>query len=396
MLHSEQVFDLHQWNRLMKLVAQIKLLPTREQKDALSGTLASCNSAANWVSRMAWEERCFTNRALRTRVYYQVKERFRLSAQPAQQVIKKVADAYKLDRTARRSFRRGAAQAYDDRCLSWQLQESTVSIWTVCGRMRNVQFTCGQRQRDLLAYRKGESDLLFRDGCWYLLAVCEVPDASIKTPIGVLGVDLGIVNIATTSSAVRHSGRRVNRVRQRNRRLRAKLQAKGTRSAKRLLRKRSRKEARFVTDTNHVISKRIVAEAQRTDCGVVLEDLRGIRRRVRLRAPQRAAVHSWSFHQLGRFISYKARRAGVLVLFVDPAYTSQTCSACRNVDRANRIDQASFTCRRCGFAEHADVNAAKNLAVRGWAAVNQPYAEARLAASELASAASSGPSGPSR
>jgi putative transposase len=209
-------------------------------------------------------------------------------------------------------------------------------------------------------------------------------------------VDLGIVSIATTSSGVHHSGHRVNRVRHRNRRLRAKLQAKGTRSAKRLLRKRSRKEGRFVTDTNHVISKRIVAEARRTDRGIVLEDLRGIRRRVRLRAPQRATFHSWSFHQLGRFISYKARRAGVLVLFVDPAYTSQTCSACGYVDRADRTNQSSFICRRCGFAEHADINAATNLAVRGWAVVNQPHAEARLAASELASAASSGPSGPSR
>ena len=301
-----------------------------------------------------------------------------------------------MNRTTRRSFRRDAAQAYDDRCLSWQIQQRTVSIWTVRGRIRNVRFVCGQRQQDLLTSRKGESDLLFRGGCWYLLAVCEVADATIRPPTDMLGVDLGIANIATTSIGIHHSGRRVNRVRHRNLRLRAKLQAKGTRSAKRLLGKRSGKEARFVTDTNHVVSKRIVAEAQRTGCGITLEDLKGIRRRVRLRMPQRVTFHSWSFHQLGRFIDYKARRVGVLVLFVNPAYTSQTCSACGLVDPGNRTNQASFVCRRCSFAEHADFNAAKNLAVRGWAAVNRPYAETRLAASELASAASSPRSGSSR
>jgi putative transposase len=84
-----------------------------------------------------------------------------------------------------------------------------------------------------------------------------------------------------------------------------------------------------------------------------------------------------AFHQLGSFVAYKARRAGVVVVNVDPAYTSQTCSACGHVDRGNRPNQATFCCRSCGFAEHADQNAARNIAARGeagWAAVNQPHA----------------------
>jgi putative transposase len=169
-------------------------------------------------------------------------------------------------------------------------------------------------------------------------------------------------------------------VRHRNQRLRAKLQKKGTKSAKRLLKKRRRKEARFAADVNHSISKRIVAEAKRTGRGIALEDLQGIRGRVRLRKPQRATLHSWAFHQLGRFITYKARRAGVVVVQVDPAFTSQACSACGHVDRANRQDQANFCCQSCGFAGHADWNAACNIAERGgvgWAAVNQPYADRR-------------------
>ena len=143
------------------------------------------------------------------------------------------------------------------------------------------------------------------------------------------------------------------------------MQAKATKSAKRLLKKRRRKEARFAADTNHVIAKRIVTEAQRTGHGIALEDLQGIRDRVRLRKPQRVTLHSWSFHQLGGFITYKARRAGVAVIHVDPAYTSRQCSACGHTDRRNRPSQSTFSCTSCGFAEHADVNAARNIATRG-------------------------------
>src|SRR4029450_11633718 len=109
---------------------------------------------------------------------------------------------------------------------------------------------------------------------------------------------------------------------------RATPQAKAPRSAKRLLRRRRRREARFAADTNHVIAKRIVAAAERTGRGIALEDLTGIRDRVRLRRPQRATLHTWAFHQLGRFLAYKARRAGAVVVHVEPAYTSQTCARC--------------------------------------------------------------------
>jgi IS605 OrfB family transposase len=99
--------------------------------------------------------------------------------------------------------------------------------------------------------------------------------------------------------------------------------------------------------------------------GIALEDLQGIRDRVRLRKPQRVTLHAWSFHQLGNFIAYKARRAGIAVVHVDPAYTSQECSACGHTGRANRPGQETFLCTSCGFAEHADVNAARNIAARG-------------------------------
>ncbi|MER5625752.1 transposase [Streptosporangium sp. NPDC002544] len=370
----------------VKLVVQVRLLPTPEQAAALEATLRAVNDAATWVSTLAHDQRVFRNYDLRRHAYGQIKDNYGLAAQAAQHVIKKVTDAYatlhanlrngQVGRpgSARREralakpivFRPGAAQPFDDRCLSWQMDARTVSIWTTCGRMKSVAFTASADQLQMLAaYRKGESDLVYRDGMWFLIATCDLPDVPVRTPDGFLGVDLGIANIATTSGGVRHSGKGLNAVRHRHRELRRRLQAKQTKSAKRLLKRRRRAEARFAANTNHTIAKRIVTEATRTGQGIALEDLQGIRGRVRLRKPQRVTLHSWSFHQLGGFIAYKAARQGVAVVHVDPAYTSQACSSCGQVDKKNRPGQAAFSCTSCGFAEHADVNAARNIASRG-------------------------------
>ncbi|PWK88263.1 IS605 OrfB family transposase [Lentzea atacamensis] len=134
---------------------------------------------------------------------------------------------------------------------------------------------------------------------------------------------------------------------------------------------------------NHRISKNIVAEAERTGRGIAVEELTGIRARVRLRKPQRATSHSWAFAQLGQFLTCKAQQAGVVVQ-VDPAYTSQTCHACGHVDKRNRRSQAVFHCGRCDFVGHADYNAAHNIAARGvvrWGEVMRPDAAPILAAS---------------
>ncbi|WP_426403631.1 RNA-guided endonuclease InsQ/TnpB family protein [Streptomyces sp. R-07] len=342
----------------MKLVVRVKLLPTPEQAVALEATLRACNEAASWLSVRAFEGGRTSRAALQALEYAELKARG-LSAQPALHVLRKVADAYTTPRAnlkagnlGRRgskrygnatgkpvAFRPDAAHPFDDRCLSWQLDERTVSIWTTSGRMKGLAFTGQAEQLAALAlYRQGESDLLCQGGQWYLLATCEVPEAALNTaPDGFAGVDLGIVNIATTSTGSRYSGRHLNRRRDADRRLRAKLQRKGTRSAKRRAKRLAGKEARRARDINHKISKSIVAEAQRTGRGIALEDLTGIRERVRLCKPQRVTLHSWSFHELGPFIAYKAKRAGVPVVYVDAAYTSQECSRCRHVDRRNGL-----------------------------------------------------------
>jgi putative transposase len=186
------------------------------------------------------------------------------------------------------------------------------------------------------------------------------------------GVDLGIVNLAVDSDGKVYSSAQVNGLRDRHRRLRQKLQRKGTRSVKRLLKKRSGREARFASDVNHTVSKRIVAVAQGTGRGIALEDLTGIRSRITARKPQRATLHGWSFSQLRAFLEYKARRLGLPLVLVDPRNTSRTCPVCGHIDQANRVSQSTFSCVACGFSGPADHIAALNTRVLGRAAVNRP------------------------
>ncbi len=377
---------------------QVKLLPSSEQARALSVTLHSCNEAANAASQVAFDTGATHKYALHERVYHRLKAEHGLSAQPVVRVIGKVADAYTTRASNLRagdlgppgsrrrekatatpvSFRPDAAQPFDSRCLSWQVDARTVSIWTVQGRMRNLSFAASTEQLKLLAeYRKGESDLVHRDGMWFLYATCEIPEEPLNTsPAGFVGVDLGVVNIAATSDGRRYAGRGLNRHRKRMNRLRAKLQRKGTKSAKRVLKRLRRREARRARDVNHQVSKNIVKRAKRTGHGIALEDLRGIRGRVRQAKAQRATLHSWAFAQLRDFITYKARRAGVPVVIVDPAYSSQTCSECDHPSRNNRTTRAKFACVSCGVTMNADVNASHNLARWGQVA----WHEGRLSA----------------
>jgi len=373
----------------------------------------------------------YRSRDLRAIAYAQAREHAGLGSQVAQSCIRKVADAYTTLRVNLRNGRYGktgnvrrvkveaepirfrslAAQPFDDRCLSWRHDAAgntggMVSIWTVDGRLKNLRFTGAPAQITMLrAHRCGETDLVIRrrrGGALtaYLLATVDVPEPPVRTgnhlqaADGWIGVDLGVQNIAVTSdrqlarelmttygsdAADGAAGRgSVKDRRTRNRELRQKLQKKNTKSAKRLLRKRARTEVRFASDVNHQISKRIVAEAERTGRGIAVEELAGIRERVRLRKPQRATHASWAFAQLGAFLSYKAARAGVPFVRVDPAHTSQRCTHCGYIDRRNRTCQAVFICRDCGFtAEHADILGADNVAHRApdtWAQSTAPSA----------------------
>ncbi|MFG2905421.1 hypothetical protein ACGF13_10225 [Kitasatospora sp. NPDC048286] len=229
----------------MKIVVRVKLEPSPYQADALAATLRTCNRAANHISQVAFAKGEIRRNGLQPLVYRYVKDEYDLGAQAAVRSVKKVCDAYAAltanlragnlgpKGSKRRNkaeskpirFREDAAQPFDDRMLSWNTDTKTVSIWTTASRLKGIGFRCSQDALAMLAeHRRGESDLVFRDGTWYLFATCDIPVQPVAEPVDWIGMDLGIVNIATTSDGQVMAGRGLNRHRARMVALRAKLQ----------------------------------------------------------------------------------------------------------------------------------------------------------------------------
>lgn len=344
----------------MKLVANIQLKPTLEQEASLRATLERCNEACNWLSETGFAAGITRQYALHKLGYYETRKRFGLAAQATVRCIAKVADAYKGRRVeVAQSFRKHAAQPYDHNIFRFT-KDDTVSIWTISGRFR-IPFVCGERQRKLLAFRKGEVDLMLVGGRWYVACVCDIPDPAEIDVEGILGVDFGIVNIAYDSQGRSYSGATIDRARDKFSKRRAALQRRNTKAAKRRLKKLSGKEARFRRHINHCISKEIVASAKRSRFAIAIEDLTHIRKRVKARKAQRNRLHGWSFAQLRQFVTYKAKLAGIPAILVNPRNTSRACPRCGLIDKKNRHTQAIFSCRRCRHTAPADFIAAENI-----------------------------------
>ncbi|MGE5755108.1 MAG: RNA-guided endonuclease InsQ/TnpB family protein [Planctomycetaceae bacterium] len=255
------------------------------------------------------------------------------------------------------------AVTYDQRILSFKGLDR-VSLWTLRGRMI-LPLIYGEYQGERFDRLKGQVDLVYREGEFYLYATIDLPE---DTPIEVkdfLGVDLGIVDIATDSEGTIYSGEPTERVRRRHHGNRKRFQRRRTKGAKKRLKALAGKEARFRRHENHRISKAIVATAKGTARGIAIEDLKGIRERTTVRAKQRARHTGWAFYQLRSFVEYKAKLAGIPVVTVDPRNSSRTCSACGHCAQENRKTRDRFECQHCNYSTNADFNAARNLRVRG-------------------------------
>lgn len=235
----------------------------------------------------------------------------------------------------------------------------------MAGRLR-LPFVCGDYQRGLLAFQQGESDLAFVNGSFYLLTTCNLTDPPLVETDGVLGVDLGLISLATDSEGRSYSGEAVKACRRRARRIRSLLQSKGTKNAKRHLRRMGRRTADYQKWVNHNVSKQLVYNALSSRKALAMENLQGIRDRGNgFSREMRWQLGNWAFLQLGTFVAYKAKQAGLPVTFVDPRNTSRTCHACGHCAKENRKSQSVFQCLSCGLCVNADVNAAINIGVRG-------------------------------
>lgn len=357
----------------MKLTLQIKLLPTNEQAELLLNTIKEANNACNAISDIAWQDRIFNQFKIQRQCYYNIKKSFSLSSQMIIRCISKVADSYKIDHKSKRIFKELGGITYDNRILTYK-PNYIISLWSTGGRI-NVPFVC--HNQNYLPYIKGEADLVFKKGKFYISQTVEVPDVKIKDVEEFIGVDFGITDICVTSDGISHPADWLNTYRTYRQKIRSSIQAKADtskRSTKRncrnLAKRLSGRERTTANIINHTISKSIVLSAKTQGMGIAIEDLTNIRFTSKRRNKNfRTKLGKWNFADLRTKLEYKALLNGVKLVVIDPAYTSQTCSICKHIGK--RINK-HFGCKNCGNDMDADVNASRNISALG-AIVNSPF-----------------------
>jgi putative transposase len=344
-----------------------KLAPSPEQASEIDATLkafaGACDFAAEAARRIGSTNKVKVHHA----AYRAIRVQFGLAANLAVRAIARACTALKDPAKMHSTFAPTSVD-FDARIFAFHEWNWTFGL-TLLGGRRKIATVLGERQRSALKGRKPTAATLVRrrDGGYFLHVQLSHKAPESIEPEGILGVDLGRRRVAVDSDGEIFEATEIDRVRSHYPKVRRSAQSKGTKGARRLLKRLSGRERKHATHINHVISRRIVDKAKQTGRAIALEDLTGIRERTMARKAQRYAQQSWSFFQLRAFIAYKAIDAGVPLAIVDPRYTSQICHRCGI--RGQR-DALTFTCTTCGSMD-SDFNGALNIAARG-AEVTRP------------------------
>lgn len=368
---------------------RIPLQTTPEQEGILLETMQQYTDCFNTVAAYGWEKDEKNGVELHKATYYPLRSQY--PQLPAQLVISarmkatesiKSALTWKLKRERTYSNKVASARArgksapvfkpvrcprsslsairYDQR--SYTVRGDCVSLATLQGRQA-VAFHLYPYAVLLLEQSVGydSADLMYRKGTFWLHLVVTLPEAEFVSNGQVIGVDFGITHPAVASHNIFFGQRRWKATERRYFRLKRALQSKGTKSARRHLKKLSGRTARFRTDCDHVVSRQLVRSVTPGTL-IVIEDLKEIRSNTQQHSKaQKRAMHAWSFNRLRDLLVYKAEAQGCWVVAVDPRHTSQRCSHCGYVHRSNRRSQSRFNCRNCGFELHADLNGSRNI-----------------------------------
>lgn len=379
----------------MDRTIQVQLHTTSEQATLLEETTLQFTEVFNQVCRYAWDTHEKNGVKLHHATYYAMREQFpSLNANILIQARLKATEALKSAFTwevkhKAKHLKKGAKAKkqgkpepaftpvkcpqsllcpirYNERTYTLNWTKGVVSLSTVEGRTV-IPFTVPDFCRKYIGNPTTTADLICKKGKWWLHVVISVPEPVIPHDTTVVGVDLGLNRPAVTSQKHFLGNKRWKEIDRRTFRLRRALQVKGTKSAKRHLKKLSKKQMRFHTDCDHVLSKHIVTSPP-VGATIVLENLTNIREGSKMgrgknkkNVENKRKLHSWTFAQLYSFIAYKGQERGIRVEKVDPRHTSQTCSRCGHQARNNRRSQRLFLCRKCGYSLNADLNASYNI-----------------------------------
>lgn len=340
-------------------------------------TLEIFANACNQILKVAKDKKVSNVTKLHHLTYNNVRLTTGLKANHVCQAIRRVCGnlkaSYKIKQFKPTSI------SLDARTFRYEEENQIVGITLITGR-KKFNLSIGNYQRGLLKGHIPTSATLVKrkNGDYYIQICVDIPTQPPgKTP-KTIGVDLGRRSITATSTGKTWDGEKLNQIRDRYSRVRANVQSKRTKSSKRLLRRLSGRERRFQSWLNHNIAKELVTEAKQTNSALAFEDLKGIRQSLNKKPrskKERRKTNNWAFYQLRQYVLYKSAIAGVEVVFVPPAYTSQTCARCHHVHPERGKSYRSgerFKCGNCSWSHNADVNAGLVISQLSGVYVNHP------------------------
>lgn len=378
-----------------------------ETAQAFSNTMCKYRDACNFISQYIFEHAFELKQSkLNKALYHDLRDKFELKSQMAQSAIKTVIARYKTVKTQlfQHPFRydtgkkdgkgRGIwAQIYRDLTWLWQpinfkrpqldLQRgrdwsylsttNQLSLNTLNGR-RKADFVCKgfDQYLDQTKWKFGSLKMLQLRGKWHihLSAATAIPEFEAEQAAHVVGIDRGLRFLAACydekGKSILFSGQKILRKRRKYKKLRAELQAKGTKSAKRRLKKIGQRENRWMSDVNHRLTKTLI-DHYGSNTIYALEDLTDVRFATE-KSPkdQRYEIVSWAFYQFEQFLTYKANLNSSAAVKVPAKYTSQRCPKCGRIHKDNRDHELHlYTCDKCGYKSNDDRLAAMNIQFLG-------------------------------
>ena len=256
---------------------------------------------------------------------------------------------------------------------NYKIDNHIISIPLYTSKCQRFAFPIKQTKRfeELQEYirndcKLGKASLFYKKGKWYFAVTIKIADKE-TTNSNIMGIDIGLRQLAVASvknsqgkeiDRQFHNGNEAGFIRKKYRSLRKKLgQSKKVKAIKNI----DDKEQRWMTDLNHKISRQLINLAVQEQVGtIIMENLENIRNTAKSLNRADRNLHSWTFYQLQQFIEYKAKLTGIKVEYINPKYTSQSCSKCNKIKKSNR--KANLYSCECGNHIHADLNASRNIA----------------------------------
>ncbi|HEY9433903.1 MAG TPA: RNA-guided endonuclease TnpB family protein, partial [Blastocatellia bacterium] len=283
------------------LSIKAKLVLAASAAQELKSTMEEFNRACNTLSELAFQRDLHRKYDIHHEGYRLIRQETNLPAQHVINVIAKVSAVYTRAPNKWHQFKPHSSLRYDAKSMTLRPDYQTVSL-AVCpkGRITGQLQMSARMRKQLQQSEPGSAELVYRKGNFFLHISITIPAPQVKQPQGSLGVDLGFNRVAVTSDNKFHTAKNIRHKKSGYKRTRRSLQANGGKSAKRALKRVSGRERRFVADTNHCVSKQIVADARANNQRIALEDLNGIRETGKAKC-----VHEWSFAELQQMIRYK-------------------------------------------------------------------------------------------